>query len=373
MADYFFYGTLRYLPLLQLVLGRGSDGLVSQPASLADYAVVQRGDEPFPHLVAAQGQHAEGVFVTDVTRAEAERLRFYESGFDFHNRRVEIELDTGAHAQAQVFFPDRVEAPGGTPWSLSDWISTWSDVSVIAAREAMVWFGRKTGPEIEAAFPGIRRRASAYVAAQQRPADPERPLPSDVIVKSHSHPYTNFFSMQEVDMQVRQYDGEMSPVMNRGALLVGEAAVVLPYDPVRDCVMLVEQFRAPLFIAGDRSPWIWEPIAGLLEPGEDATTAARREALEEAGLTLGHMASAGEMYSSTGSSTEYLYLFVGFADLSGDVVGVGGTDEGEDIKSRVISYDTLMQGIDGGAYKDMPLVTMALWLARHRDRLRALP
>ena len=208
------------------------------------------------------------------------------------------------------------------------------------------------------------------IAGRNRSPDPERDLSRDVIVTAHHHPYARFFSLQEIDVQVRQYDGGMSDVLNRAAVLVGEAAVVLPYDPVRDCVLLVEQFRAPVFMAGDPAPWIWEPVAGLLEPGEAAETAARREALEETGLTIGRLESAGEMYSSTGSSTEYLHLFVGFADLGGDITGTGGTDEGEDIRSQVISYEALMQGVDGGRYKDMPLVTTALWLARHRDRLR---
>ncbi len=143
---------------------------------------------------------------------------------------------------------------------------------------------------------------------------------------------------------------------------------MLPYDPQRDRVLLVEQFRAPVFMAGDRMPWVWEPIAGLLEPGETAAEAARREALEEADLAFRHLEPAGEMYSSTGSSTEYLHLFIGLTDLPDTAAGLGGVDAGEDIKSAVITYDELMQRVDNRLCRDMPLVTTALWLARHRDR-----
>lgn len=253
----------------------------------------------------------------------------------------------------------------------SDWARDWAEISVHAAVEVMAWYGRKTAAEIASAFPGIRRRASALVSGARRRPDPERDMARDVNVRAHHHPYASFFSVQEIDVQVRQYDGTMSGVLNRAAILVGEAAVVLPYDPVRDCVLLIEQFRAPVFMAGDPAPWVWEPIAGLLEPGEAAEVAARREALEEAGLQLGHLELVGEMYSSTGSSTEYLHLFVGLADLNSNLPGTGGTDEGEDIRSRLVGYEDLMQSIDAGRYKDMPLVTTALWLARHRDRLRA--
>lgn len=370
LADFFFYGTLRHLPLLGVVLGRDGEQLAPETAQLADHGVFQVADTPFPHFSAAAGYNAVGVLVRGITEEEAERLRFYEGGFGFDLRQVSVELENGGSTRARVFFPDSEPAPSGRPWSLADWLRDWSEISVCAAGEVMAWYGRKTPAEIAVAFPGIRRRASALVAGKRRTPDSERNLSRDVNVAAHHHPYAKFFSLQEIDVQVRQYDGAMSDVLNRAAILVGEAAVVLPYDPVRDCVMLVEQFRAPVFMTGDPAPWIWEPIAGLLEPGEAADSAARRETLEEAGLTLGRLESAGEMYSSTGSSTEYLHLFVGFADLGGDVSGTGGTDEGEDIRSKVIGYRDLMRGIDAGRYRDMPLVTTALWLARHRDRLR---
>lgn len=373
LADFFFYGTLRHLPLLRIVLGRNVADPAPEVARLADHGVFQVDETPFPHFAAAAGCQAVGILVRGVTEEETQRLRFYEGGFDFDLRQVSVVLESGDTVLAEVFYPDADHAPSERRWSLSDWERDWSEISVCAADEVMAWYGRKSADEIAVAFPSIRRRASALVAGRQRAPDPERDLSRDVIVAAHHHPYAKFFSLQEIDVQVRQYDGAMSEVLNRAAILVGEAAVVLPYDPVRDCVMLVEQFRAPVFMAGDPAPWIWEPIAGLLEPGEAAETAARREALEEAGLSLGQLESAGEMYSSTGSSTEYLHLFVGLADLGGDVTGTGGTDEGEDIRSKVIGYSELMQGIDAGHYKDMPLVTTALWLARHRDRLRTSP
>jgi nudix-type nucleoside diphosphatase (YffH/AdpP family) len=235
----------------------------------------------------------------------------------------------------------------------------------------MAWHGRKTGAEIAEMFAGIRRRAAARVAARDKPPDPDRDMTRDVEVLAHERPYANFFAIEEVDLRICQHDGVMGPRVNRAALVVGQAAVVLPYDPVRDAVLIVEQFRAPVFLAGDPAPWIWEPIAGLLEPGESAESAARREAEEEAGLAFRRLEPAGEMYSSTGSSTEYLYLFIGLTDLPEHVAGVGGVDAGEDIRSAVISFDLLMQKVDAGDCRDMPLATTALWLARHRDRLRS--
>lgn len=370
MADLFFYGTLRHLPLLEIVLGRGADTLDAEPAALAGHAVFSVTGEPFPTIVATPGASARGLLVRGLDDADVARLRYYEGGFDYDLLPVRVERESGGDAAAQVFFPAPGQSPTGLLWDFAGWAADWAAISERAAIEVMAWYGRKTPAQIAAAFPGIRRRAAAFVAAQRGLPDPAHDLARDVLVRAHRHAYANFFSMQEMDLQARQYDGAMGPVVNRAAVLVGQAAVVLPYDPVRDTVMLVEQFRAPVYIAGDPAPWVWEPIAGLLDPGETAETAARREAMEEAGLALRRLEKAGEVYSSTGSSTEYLFLFIGLADLRGEVAGTGGTDEGEDIRSKVIAFDDLMKGVDAGLYRDMPLVTTALWLSRHRDRLR---
>jgi 8-oxo-dGTP pyrophosphatase MutT (NUDIX family) len=115
---------------------------------------------------------------------------------------------------------------------------------------------------------------------------------------------------------------------------------------------------------------MWEPVAGLIDPGETPEDTAYREAVEEAGVTLTALEPVAQVFSSSGSSGEFVHIFIGLTDLS-RLSGGGGLDtEGEDIRSQVISFDALMEGIDRQTYQDMPLVTAALWLARHRDRLR---
>ncbi|WP_321170011.1 NUDIX domain-containing protein [Sedimentitalea xiamensis] len=367
----FFYGTLRHTPLLEIVLGKAPERLDGCPARLADHAVRSVPGEPFPTLIAAPGETAPGLLVRGLTEQDIARLRFYESGFDFDLVTLDVTDDDGTPTTAQVFFPKPGLWDTEDDWSLPDWTAKWAGISIQAAREVMAWHGRKTGAEIAAGFAGIRRRAAAVVAARNRVPDTVRDLAGDVTVLAHKRPYANFFAVEEMDLRVRRYDQRMGPVVNRAALAVGQAAVVLPYDPRLDTVLLVEQFRAPVFMAGDQMPWVWEPIAGPLEPGETAEEAARREALEEADLAFRYLEPAGEMYSSTGSSTEYLYLFIGVTDLPDTAAGLGGVDAGEDIRSAVIAFDELMQRVDDRLCRDMPLVTTALWLARHRDRLRS--
>ncbi len=317
----------------------------------------------------APGERASGLLVRGLSEEDIARLVFYEGGFDFDLDPCPVKTKDGMVSFARVFFPDPdLWQPAG-PWSLETWTREWGASTLIAADEVMSYFGRIDPSEVLRSFPAIRKRACSRLAAAERPAadwDTER----DVVDIGHRRLALSFFGFEEMDLRHRQHDGSMGPVLRRSALMTAQAAVVLPYDPGRDSVLLVEQFRPPVYMAGDPNPWVWEPVAGLVDPGESPEEAARREAREEAHLDLGRLERAGGCYSSTGSSTEYVHLFVGIADLDHTVSGVGAEGEGEDIRSAILSFDELMSRVDTHQVNDLPLLSLALWLARHRARLR---
>lgn len=367
----FFYGTLCHLPLLHLVLGRGEIDMA--PATLEDHAAVWAEGQSFPLIRAAPGARAQGLVVRGLSAEDEARLRFYEGGFhyDLHERTVMAE-DGGAEA-ALIFFPEPGRWTPGAPWVLADWVRDWGAMTLRAAQEAMGLYGRLTPAEVAERFPAIRRRAHAWVANRARPADPEFDIDRDVMVTRHEQPYPGFYAAEEVALRHRRFDGSMGDPVQRSALMTGQAAVVLPYDPRRDAVLLIQQFRAPVYLSGDRAPWVWEPVAGLIDPGETAESTARREAEEEAGLTIERLEPAGAAYSSTGSSSEYVFFFIGLADFATREGGGGLDEEHEDIRVREVAYHDLMKGVDSGDFKDLPLLLCANWLARHHDRLRATP
>ncbi len=371
MPELFLYGTLRHLPLLGVVLGRDARQIEAVPAELAGYDLRAVEGEVFPMLVPAPSGRVRGIVLRGLSEADLDRLRFYEGGFGYALRPVRLRVD-GDEVDASAFLPTAEEAgrlrPAGA-WRLDAWVERRGALELRAAEEAMAYYGRLTAEEIARRMGPIRRRAWAWLAARGR--SPARDADRKVEVLEHRRAWLNFFGMEEARLRFRRHDGRMSAPVERSALMVGDAVVVLPYDPVRDCVVLTEQFRAPVFLCGDPDPWIWEPVAGLIDAGEAPEDTARREAMEEAGLTLQRLEPAGRVYSSTGSSGEFLHLFVGIADLSAPGrAGGGGAAEGEDIRTRIVGYDELMRGVDECRYRDMPLVTVALWLARHRRRLR---
>lgn len=371
MSNLFFYGTLRHLPLLEVVMGRSMSHLTVTPAILRDHAVYGVKDQIFPMISEEPGSIAKGLLVQNLSAEDLDKLAFYEGGFDYELSPQSVECADGSNVMAQVFYPQPGLWTPDQPWSLQDWVERWGAVSLLAAEDVMAHYGKVEPAAIVKSFPAIRTRAWARLAARQRTGTGSCDLTQDVIVNQLRHPYVGYFGIDEIQLQHRQYDGSMSPVLHRSALMQGAAVIVLPYDPVRDAVLLVEQFRTPVFLIDDPDPWMWEPVAGMIDPGETPEQAAYREALEEAQITLARLEDAGGAYSSSGSSTEYVYLYVGIADLTDTVSGGGVASEGEDIRSKILPYDAFMDQVEAHVFKDLPLLALAHWLARHRDRLRA--
>ncbi|CUH82056.1 ADP-ribose pyrophosphatase [Tritonibacter multivorans] len=363
MALLFLGGALRHDAVLSSVLGR-TDPLNTRPALAQGLRERVQNPAAHPVLVEAPADQAEGLLI-EVSDEEAARLAHYAGCFGAARANVVAGPRNGPLTDVPSFVAQATE-------EYSEFDPQWIPVWARMADEIMAYYGRKSPDQITKSLHSMRIRATSWVGLQSQAESPNCTLSRDVVVHAHKREYMNFFAMEEMDLQFRRFDGSMSPVLNRGASMVGQAAVVLPYDPLRDAVLLIEQFRSAPFFMGAKNPWMWEPPAGLIDPGETPEQAARREAKEEAGLTVGHVDYVGGLYSSSGALGEIVHCFVGLADVS-EIEGGGGVPgEGEDIRSKVMSFHEFMEAVDGNTFVDMPLVTTALWLARHRDRLRAL-
>lgn len=368
----FFYGTLRHLPLLEVVLGRPVEEMDLTEASLTGHAVFWVQDQAFPMISEEDGGSAPGFLLRDATSEDVARLDYYEGGFAYDLKAVTAVEPNGQESTAQVYFPEPGALPKGSPWSLADWERDWSGISLTVAREAMQNFGRWSAQELAVKLPMLRRRADASRAARLRgSASTDHPKPKDVEILTRKRVHSHFFALDRMSLRYPRYDGTLTPPLDREAVYAGHAVVVLPYDPVRDEVILVEQFRVNMFALGDPQPWVIEAVAGLVDPGETPEDAAVREAEEEAGVHPTRMEQVSATYSSTGSNTEFVTSFVALADFGALGDGGGVLSEGEDIRRIIMPWSAFAEGLHTHLFRDAPLVTTGFWLMLNRDRLRS--
>lgn len=372
MADFFFFGTLCHAPLLAEVLGRKAD---SQPAKLSGFAGYWAEGRAFPLLVAEAGAVTEGVLVSGLTVRDIERLDFYQGGFARATQEVRVTAGKSVVTARAYFAGDKQWQPGA-PWVLADWQGRFGPAVVATAREIMAQYKVRPAQAVLSRYPQMLAKGAARVrAALAAPATVRRKAgKGDVQAVQRSEPYARFFAVEEQDLRFRRFDGQMSAPVNRAAFVSGDAVTVLPYDPVRDRVLLVEQFRFGPHVRGDANPWQLEAIAGRIDPGETPEQAAIREAQEEAGLTLTRLVPIGGYYPSPGTSAEFLYSYIALVDLPDDAAGVFGlAAEAEDIRGHLVGFDALMGLCASGEAGNAPTLLSALWLARERAGLRGNP
>jgi len=370
MADFFFYGTLCHAPLLARVLGRPAR---TTPARLADHAVHWAEGGAFPLILPAAGRAAEGLLLEGLTDAEAARLDFYEGGFRYLTRDVPVQAD-GRTVTARVYFPEPGRWQPAAPWSLADWVARYGAAALATAGDFMDLMGEHPAEQVAARYGAMLTRGAAHVRAATgpQPATLRRATsPGDVVIHARRTPYARFFAVEDWRIGWRQFDGRMGDPADRAVFVMADAVTVLPYDPVRDRVLLIEQFRTGPLARGDSAAWQLEAIAGRIDAGESPEEAGRREAMEEAGLTLGDLLPVANYYPSPGAITEYLYSFVAPVDLPDGTAGIfGAVEEAEDIRGHLVPFDRLMELVASGEVANAPLILTALWLQRERARLR---
>ncbi|QLA69202.1 ADP-ribose diphosphatase [Enterobacter pasteurii] len=192
---------------------------------------------------------------------------------------------------------------------------------------------------------------------------------NDVEIIARETLYSGFFSMELYRFRHRLFNGEMSGEIKREIFERGHAAALLPFDPVRDEVVLVEQVRIAAYDTSE-TPWLLEMVAGMIEEGESVEDVARREALEEAGLVVGRTKPVLSYLASPGGTTERTSIMVGEVDAT-TAEGIHGlADENEDIRVHVVSREQAYRWVEEGKIDNAASVIALQWLQLHYQTLR---
>ena len=369
--DLFLYGTLRSDALRRAVAGCDLSGV---PAVLDGWACEGVAGEVVPLIRAVPGARAPGLLLRDVPETALARLDVYELPWGYDRRALRVEGPDGP-VEAGVYLPPADYATTAAPWDLDGWQRTHEAASVLAAEELFARDPRPPADELRRMWPMMGRRAWSRLRRQAdvSPATLRHdPAPGDWELAADGPPAGRFFALQPLTIRHRRFDGTDSGALSREVFVGIEAALVLPYDPVSDRVLLVEQIRVGAAALGDPNPWMLEPVAGMLDAGETPEAAALRETQEETGIsavTLHHIQS---FYPSPGSSTDFFHAYLGLCHLPDGQVWQGGLDaESEDLRLHPVAFERAMALLSAGELRAGPLQMMLYWLALQRDRLRA--
>ena len=193
----------------------------------------------------------------------------------------------------------------------------------------------------------------------------------DVELISKETRFSGYFQVDEYELRHKKFNGEMTAPIKREIFERGHAVVCLPYDPVRDEVVLIEQFRPGAYANGRQECWMIETIAGIVEEGESFEEVAIRESIEEAGVAIDHLVNVGNFMPSAGGCSEQIVLYIARCD-SFHVSGHHGLEEeGEDIRAFSATFEDAYHAAMKGNFSNLPLNFALLWLANKREDLRS--
>lgn len=182
--------------------------------------------------------------------------------------------------------------------------------------------------------------------------------------------HDGWFRIQRYHFEHSLFAGGKTGSVDREVFERGHVAAVLPYDPVNDRVVLVEQFRIGAMY-DENNPWLVEIIAGMIESGEEPEEMVRREAQEEAGLQLQSLIPVSRYYASPGGSTEVVHIYCALTDLS-DAGGLHGLEaEDEDIRVLNVSAGEAIALLEDGTIRNAISIIALQWFCLNREALKS--
>src|SRR5258706_8748093 len=166
----------------------------------------------------------------------------------------------------------------------------------------------------------------------------------------------NHYTLRKASFDFQRRDGQWQH-QERESYDIGDAAAVLPFDAVRNRVILIAQFRWPVFEWGYKQLLV-EVIAGKLD-GDSALDCIAREAMEEAGVALSNPRLVTHCFVSPGAVKERTSLFLAdYNSAAARAAGGGHEAEGEDIAGLEMPLDDALAMVERGEIVDMKTILL---------------
>ncbi len=156
-----------------------------------------------------------------------------------------------------------------------------------------------------------------------------------------------------------QWERQVREVYNRG-----HGAAILLYNLTARSVILIRQFRYPVFTE-DGDGFMIEVPAGVIDNGNPEQT-VKAETEQETGYRIGSVQSLFKAYVSPGSVTECLHYYCAPYSASDKIGDGGGLDaEGEDIEVMEVDFAVAMSWVESGKINDAKTILLLQHAALH--------
>ena len=194
----------------------------------------------------------------------------------------------------------------------------------------------------------------------------------DVSISTIKTKYQGFFKLEEYHLSHKLFSGKNSKEFTREVFERGDAVVVMLYDPSKDMLLLIEQFRAGA-LRTEETPWLLEFVAGMFDKDESPIDVAIRETQEEANIALApqDIKPIVKYLSSPGGTSECIHLYWSKFDsekvTSGSIYGLD--DENEDILLHLVTRKTALALMDEGKIVNASTLIGLQWLAMNYRNL----
>lgn len=174
--------------------------------------------------------------------------------------------------------------------------------------------------------------------------------------------YTGFCSVENYTLQTRLFSGEWSAPYVREVVRRFNAVAALPYDPIRNQLVLIEQFRIGALWRKTGNPWLLELVAGVIDREEDSNKLIRREMQEEAGLEVLDLLPICHCLDSPGGSSEEVEIYCVRVDASKASQFCGLPEENEDIRVHIVSVAEAFAAVKNGTIANAIAIIAIQWL-----------
>ena len=186
----------------------------------------------------------------------------------------------------------------------------------------------------------------------------------DISIENQEKVFSGFFKMLRVTLRHKLFSGEWSKPIKRELFERGSAVGVLLYDPVHKLIGLVEQFR--IGALGDKSsPWLYEVVAGMVDPDESFEQAALREIQEEVGINKVQLRPICQYWVSPGGTNERMHLYCGITNLLGLDGELGMNEQSEDIFLHIVPQDDISLCMKAGQCDNAATTISLMWLQKN--------